>query len=336
MTGQLLHLDQFAWVELARAKRSKDGPYAAILEALLDLTGRGLLSVPLSAANYLELWNRQSWKSRVAVGEVMRDVSRYATLLALFEVQDREVREAVNSIKTDGLVRKAVIPREEILGFGVNHAFNSETGRWRFVESIARDGVPEGAPIPADADFLAGIEKLGSERWEWFNLVGLEELYSFGDLEIRPEHRLGDLWVEMQQKIAAVLDTSSDPTFPDRYLCHLELEDLAPVILGYFGSSSAMSRYFTGPEAGFAFVRAVPTAYAESRLLRFAHKNTSYMFRQHDKTDVITLSHVLPYVDALVADKHWTAMARAGRLDDVFGTTLIRRPVDLLNWLATI
>lgn len=60
----VIHLDQWVWVKLAVAVREKAGDYWNLYELLRECRTEGLIELPLSAQNYLELWNRRKTTSR--------------------------------------------------------------------------------------------------------------------------------------------------------------------------------------------------------------------------------------------------------------------------------
>jgi hypothetical protein len=149
----LIYLDQWVWVELALAARSGSGVYADLLGALTEMRASRRIAVALTAANYLELGQRRSSRSRRDVAKVMAEVTGYATLAAIHSVQAEEVRRAASWVMTGANQPPAPLERHILLGVGANHAFASQTGRYRFVERIAGEGATEGpetgTPEPA-------------------------------------------------------------------------------------------------------------------------------------------------------------------------------------------
>jgi hypothetical protein len=96
----LIYLDQWVWVELALAARSGSGVYADLLGALTEMRASRRIAVALTAANYLELGQRRSSRSRRDVAKVMAEVTGYATLAAIHSVQAEEVRRAASWVMT--------------------------------------------------------------------------------------------------------------------------------------------------------------------------------------------------------------------------------------------
>lgn len=241
----------------------------------------------------------------------MRDLSGYATLRAVHEIQHEETRRAHSRLalgKAGGGLERAFV-----LGRGVNHAFGSQFGRYRFVEAIAVDGVEEGAPTQPPPEFLRFAGGAPSDGWEWFNLVGLDTDYGISGIEYRPEYRLGDEYTDGRNSINAFVDEfESEESLLYRYLTSRTLRGLGDYIVESFANSaSSISDHFKGPADGIAFVNEIPTANVKLELEYRALKNRSYIFKQHDLGDVTDLALSLPYCDAVWPDAHWSHIARS-------------------------
>lgn len=96
----------------------------------------------------------------------MRDLSGWLTLAPPEVVTRDEVRVAV------GRLCDVAPTMASPVGHGVNHAFSSSTGRFRFVESLWTGESGEGGPVQG-IDLLAAQNR--PDAWEWFNLAGPAE-----------------------------------------------------------------------------------------------------------------------------------------------------------------
>lgn len=173
---------------MTRGSLQGDRRWAAARSALESAVSRGQVIVPLSVANYLELWHRRKQRSREQVGIVMRDVTGYVTIPSPYAVRRREVRALIAQLSGGSLLRPSI---SDLLGYGAAHAFSSPYGRFRFVESLASsDGtIPEG-PTVQPPDNWNGLD-LSGPRWEWLQLVGTQEIVENEGVERTPEHRYG-------------------------------------------------------------------------------------------------------------------------------------------------
>ena len=201
--SKLAYFDSWVWVELTKARRDDSHALAPSYEALLRAADDGQIEIVLDSTNYLELWNQLRTSSRREVARTMGALSGYRTLRAVHEVVEEEVRRTITSWRTTGKFSQVGLPpRTWVVGVGARHAFASEHGRFRFVESLATAFEPEGAEVAAPAAWEAVSGLMAPEVFEWFNLVGGLRLRLALDC-YRSTHRLGDEWVGHQNVIRA-------------------------------------------------------------------------------------------------------------------------------------
>lgn len=337
---KVVFLDQHVWVALARDR----GPDAAVVPGSLEsrlqnLVNADKLWLPLSAQNYLELWNRREDSSRADVASVMRDLSKYLTILALDKVQEIELSLGLGAWKAGHRPTSVFAPATSVFGRGANHAFNSETGRLRLVESIHTPTSPEGPSVRADKTLLALIGALPPREWEWLNLVGFDNLHDFVGMEVTPEHRKGDDYVAIQNEARRlVMRVGGRPGFSGerslllRYLAGAQLDDWGEEIVAAWGIP-LLSRLFQSPEDGLDFVASIPTADVRMTLEHTGHRNLGYQFKQHDKGDIYSISQAMPYCDAIFPDKHWGQAARGAHLDRRYNTKVLRSVAEFSAYL---
>lgn len=329
-----LFLDQHVWVLLARA-RKVTGPNSDLEDLMVGAVEAGRLKLALNAINYMEIWNRGEDASRREVAAVMRDLSRYATVLALHSLQDLELHAALESWSAGLRPSSVALPRPAVIGLGVNFAFSSPTGRLRLVESVCADGV-EGPSVEPSAELMALISRMPDADWEWFNLAGTDDLHGFSGMEVTPEFRLGDVYVEVQRETREIIASFRHLLPPKeatlRVLAGLQLNDWR-VTLNEVWGAEGISRHLTRPEDAVALVRSIPTADVQMSLECAAHQNLSYVFKQHDRGDVHAISQTLPYFDAIYPDKHWGHIAVASGAAKRYRTTVLRSPEQLRAYL---
>lgn len=320
----VLHLDQSAWVGLARAGNGKEIRFLPLRNRLATLVDEERLVVCLSSGNYLELWNRQGRNSRVALARTMAEISRYATLAPL----DALVRADFDQKLPVGLKRTNPM---SALGIGADHAFDSETGRLRMVESLATDNAEEGPAVAPTADFVQLKRDLPTAVWEWFNLVGGDDSYDVPGIDYRPEHRLGDAFAQDHN---AGIKAPVDASVTYRRIAGYTLSWMHDEILDEEHLDAL--RQLASPAAAIAFVNSSGPTAAFTELLYRTYRNKAYVFKQHDRSDLLSLSQALPHCNAVWADKHWANTARAAKLDSHFGTRIVSDPESLLDWLDVV
>lgn len=242
---------------------------------------------------------------------------------------------AVSAIR-NGLELQS-LPRSWVMGTGANHAFASQTGRFRFVETIETDTEPEGPDAEPTADFLDFAMNGDRAVWEWLNLSGAIGLYNFSGFDLRPEHRFGDWYVQKQERVRSVVaGIKSDSTFLRRYLIEMNLTDMIDDVNETFSRPGERDQYFRGPDDGYRFVDLVPSLNVRIALEVTVHHNRHYKFTQHDRADVFALCQTIPYVDAVWSDRHWGHIARMSKVDQKFSTHVVSDPADAMTVLSKL
>lgn len=342
-TAPVLFLDMNAWVAIARGVKSGAEEWIEAAHSLRRLTESDNLAVPLIGAHYLELWHRRGQESREDVGRQMRDISAYKTFAPLLAVQKLELDAYLGRIRG----RESRVAPIDVLGVGANHAFDSRFGRFRFVASIAAaDGsVPEGPAVPAP-DELAKAD-LSGPAWEWYQLVGEDELLDMPGLERTPEHRLGTLSLDEEQHIRDLL--TSQPWARQRLrdlIITREVERLTTAIHQACWEHRIDPRSLlfenpnaTPPQAMQALVNGMPSLDTLVTLRERKHQDLGHRWDQHDRTDLHALAVAIPYSKIVITEKRWAHMARASGLaerydTEIYGLSDLRRVVQGLTELT--
>ncbi|XKH57863.1 hypothetical protein LG293_07025 [Citricoccus nitrophenolicus] len=264
----------------------------------------------------------------------MAELTGYATIKAVHEVLDEEVRGLVDARRTHGISNlPEKLSRRWVLGSGASHAFGSPAGRIRFVSHLRTATDDEGEPVDIPAEWLALQEKLSTDEFEWLNLAGFDDGYDIPGIDYRPSHRDGDEWVEDQQKVRElVAHIDSDESLLYRMLVLRRLTATFDQVTTISRTDSEVMSWFSGPVAGAAFINALPSQQVLLELLFAAHRNLEYRFRQHDRIDLSDLALTIPYCDVVVPDAHWAHLANASRLAREHGTQVLKGREALRRW----
>lgn len=325
----VLYLDMNVWVDMAKGLRTGNARWSELREQLLAGIAAGRLVVPIAAPHYLELWHRRETESRRSVAVLMRDVSGYATIPSAHVVRQLEARELAMS--WTGRIRDHIKP--SIQGHGAAHAFGREEGRLRFVERVASaDGtIREGAPAapPVELAQLIGQPAV----WEWFQLVGDEQLLEdHSGLDRTPQHRFGSTSLEDELRMRefirerslsreALRDLIDAQEFDSirEYIAEavVDLGGTPPPVLTAVGAFDPAHVASVRP-----VVRAMPSAHTWSTLRYHKHRDLSLPWDQHDWIDLTALSVALPYCDIVITEKRWAHLGRVSGLDSEFGTRI--------------
>ncbi len=330
MTGSVdgmryLYLDMNCWVQMARGVNARSARWREVVAGLMKAVEGGFLTVPLSAAHYLELWHRGDADSREQIGALMRDMSRYTTLLAFDALQRLEIDAFVAAWLGD----ERRVSATDVVGWGADHAFSSPHGRFRFVQNIETEESDEGPAVAPPVEFGQLRDVLGDLAWEWFQLVGDREFNSAQWLDRTPEHRFGTRDQEEENRIRALLanDPATMRRLDDltRYQEFVRLTDTINRICVARRIDPYGLFHETIHPTGIAgavreFGKSVPTVHVRSTLRAWKHRDFTHPWDQHDRTDLLALAVATPYCDWVVTERRWVHLANASGLAQAYGT----------------
>lgn len=325
---RVLYLDMNVWVDMTRGCANDDGEWQQVRDHLARAVQARQITLPLSAAHYLELWHRRKATSRRQVAELMRDLTGYATMPSAHVVRQLEAEAIVRMWAHPTATEPAT---NDLMGYGAAHAFGRADGRFRFVESIAsKDGMtPEGSATdpPAGWDILRK-----RHDWEWLQLFGTEELVAAeSGLDLTPEHRFGSAQVDHELVVRDWLRAHPEARHRFRDIVIAEefesmreyIEDACAELRVRPPSPLRTARW--GPESARAIqavVSAAPSADTWSTLRFLKHRDLNLPWEQHDWTDLWSLSVAIPYCDVVITEKRWAHLATIGGLTRRYGTVM--------------
>jgi hypothetical protein len=329
----IIYLDQNIWIALLRGLRSADMTATLLVERLRSLVDSGVATIPLSASHYLETWNRGSATSRHELAGLMREISGYATLAPVDVMERASVRSEIR--RRCHRSNDWPSPGDELVGRGVNHAFGSPTGRFRFVHHVATDSLPEGPAAAVPPEFL-DVATAGGDRWEWFNLAGPEDFLSSDGLDVRPEHRLGSADAQAETQLRERLRSDDDvrQRLPDliitqEFIRILDFINDACAELGVDPYGLFLTEAETPKQAVRAFVDAVAITNVVYHLRLHRHRNFDFPLEQHDRSDMCALALAVPHCTVVATERRWSdALCRAG-LDQRYGSVICASLDDL-------
>jgi hypothetical protein len=317
---QRVYLDQWVWVALARAFHDDD-PSADEVDALTlaqSAVKLGLASFPLSFLHYAETYTARAPERRRRLADVMADVSKFHTIAPESALRIPEVDEALYRRFGRPLNRR----EHDVFGVGVAHAFDEP------------DGVP-----PEQFRRHARAQEL-IQGWEYFSLAGPQ-----------PEIA-GSEGAEMESWKTPALDFArAQEEFAEELgaLAHRRSERVADAVaaqelwdLASTGLLDAMTRaglpadaLFEGGKDGLMeFIEDVPTRNVAFHLRRFRHSNPQKKWSRTDLADIGALGVAVPYCDAVVTEAVWVDGLKRARLDERYGTKLMRSVSELRAYLA--
>jgi len=319
-----LFLDMNYWVQMARGMNTHDTRWATVYSRLREAVEQAIVTIPLFAGHYLELWHRSDSTSREDVGRLMRDLSQYVTLLPIQDIQKLEI-DAYLETKSGNPSQVTI---ENIIGRGVEHAFSSPQGRVRFVESLETPEDPESAPAepPVEWDRLRSL--LGSAGWEWFQLVGHPLFNGALGVDRTPEHRHGAKYAQREENFRKQLMSTpgmktrlDDVVVLQEFNAALDLINDACESRGIDPYTLLLNGHEQNPPDGIReFVASVPTMNVFAKLRMQMHRDYSYPLKQHDRDDLVMLATTIPYCNWVITEKTWRHLSHVSCLSSRYHT----------------
>lgn len=327
----IVYLDQNAWINLSRQAYSTPTEKTSQYSRLKLAAESRRAIFPLSAMHYLETWHRSGWESRHRLATVMRNLSNYCTIAPITKLQRTEVARSVLIKLAPRKFRP--IPRYSAIGYGVNHAFASKYGRFRYVASVETDATPEGPAVtPRPDERIDRFASADQERYQWFSLAGFEDAMDIDGLDRITQHRRGARYAEQQQIRTDWLNKSGNRGMLDRFLLSEDFNDLLEDI-NQTCDLHKLDPYklIQSREEIIDFIKSVPTRDVFSALRITRHRNKQKRWEQHDFADLLALSVAIPYCDVVVTEKQWCHITKQARLDKKYGTLMVHKLDDALS-----
>ncbi|WP_234754170.1 hypothetical protein [Arthrobacter ramosus] len=305
--GVIVYLDQQHWVQIARSRDKGTDTY----RRLFDAVEAGKIVVLLSASNYAETWHRGEWQSRWDLARSMWDISRLATLAPLHALLPLETAEAVAS---RGVTVDPSLNSWSPFGFGVNHAFDSITGRLTLVESLEDDGEPA-IPVPVDQmdDDVKQLLSSGEVAYEWASLAGFHGDMRKLTIDGQTHHRLGTAFAKSENDMRELIKTRKPGIRLSTALSGAALFDIWDALcLGLQYSGLDPNEFLSdlaasgGREAVEEFVCSLPAYGVFHRLRTLRFENPQKAWTQHDRLDILALAVAGAYANVVVTEKLWS------------------------------
>lgn len=288
---------------------------------LAEGVNRGLVSLPLSAAHYMETQNRRDWRSRRELAETMLAFSKLHTIAPQEKLLPAEVDRALRERFGQPLQVRELRP----FGVGASHAFGMPIGPYRVPKELRGTLADVGeferkANRFLEEQLLIGpspeLEEEGIPGYEPFSHLQIGERYAKAKEELR-EVRKVEGWQagERSQRVAKAQAFVDHLPVLQEALARAGLQEDALLVGGQDGMST--------------FLEKVPTMLASSELERQRHVSSQKTWERQDLTDLGALSVAMAHCDIVVTERFWTDAARRSRLGEKLGTVVISNLEDL-------
>lgn len=297
------YLDQWVYVELAKAFADNASSDLRARDALLAARLDGHAAFPLSWVHYLETWKtKQDHRRRDLAAEMFR-LSGFRAIAPAQALWRVEIRNAVRATFRRSDPPEPVQP----FGFGAAHA--------------------HGRPL-LDGE----LTPYGSERWVRQELALLSgpnpSEFAAEERQRRTDDQAFAVAEAAFSKTLATWRTTPRDR-EQRFRIHaltLFDRDFAGALIG---AEVTREEYEAlGPDGWEGLVAAVPTIWTLTELRRVRTADPNAPFKPTDLNDLRALAMALVYCDVVVPDKAWADMVRRTDLAVRFGTTICRTITD--------
>jgi hypothetical protein len=335
----VIYLDQNHWIGLLRATRESaraSGDYR-LLQKLRDGVQAGSFVCALSGSHYHETWHRVDKDSRYALAGLMQDLTGYVTLAPHQTVRLQENRALLAQLIESGgrLSHEVPVTRSLVIGRGVDHAFSSPTGRFRFVAHLASEGLAEGDRVDPPDSFTAAVSELKAERpdlYEWISLAGFDEHPDVEGFELFTQRRRGREFADFRTDFSSEISRKRTHNAENvhRFLLVEFARRISEELRNIGKEVNAPVPVLESWKQIESIIEAMPSSNTLFRLLRSRQRNRQKRWEPNDLGDLSFLAVAVPYADLIVTERQWAATVRMEHLDQRYRTKVLHRRSDLL------
>jgi hypothetical protein len=334
----VVYLDLLHWVGLADAvaNRPAGEEYKDALAACCEAKRTGKAIFPLSATHYMETAKIVNPSRRANLATVMEEVSCFVTLVSRAVVMRLEI-EAV--LDQDVGPSPSPLPTIDLIGWGVRHSVGVE-GDIRIVDDSGAD-VTAAAQVGADVfDELLADARLALERGILNGPQNDAEVATLRARGWQPDAavRVAQERADRETDLVGILN--ADPAWRRGRLRDVvaareliyEMWDSLKESLVARGTPNVDS--FKERDKIRRFTRSMPSAEVVIEMKTARHRNPSTKWGTNTIFDIDAMALSVPYCDAVVTERHACAILKDAGFDERMGTALMRRPGELVDWLA--
>lgn len=329
-TAPLVYLDLNHWIYLAQAHAGvKSGEtFAPALAACRRALQSRTASFVLSASHYGEVLKIRDPAQRLAVAEVMEELSDFATLVSRVVIMELELEAVLNEFA----VANPPLPLIDLVGRGVRHAFGLKSGLKIMgpdgdaTEEVRRrvgvkkfDALIVAANLTLERGALRGpaddeVEALQQYGWDREPAIGVA-------VKRAEEEQAQSVRFDSFGRGSRLRDAIAA-----RELL-IDFQDILPRAL--LCRALAFDRICPSPDAARTFVRSMPSTEVAIEIKAAWHRNRDKKWSSNDIYDIDAMSLAVPYCDIVVTEKACHHVLKAARLGERMHTALLRRLADL-------
>jgi hypothetical protein len=307
-----VYLDQNKWIDLMRAKHGQKGSERFDEALLIARVGvdRGLVSFPLSDIHYMEVAQRNEWRSRHRLAATMGELSKFHAIAPQAHVVPAEIDAALHA-----RFGRPLRPRPlEVFGVGVRHAIG-------YAELKGK--LPDDFPLKRVEALASQLGRTG--EFELAVLSGPVENTPTADIDTTAHRHVA---VEYQQREEALSERlRSEGWAKGDQLKRMMLASALIDILDVLNDALAEARLSAddlialGEDGMTDFLENVPSRWVLYAMRRDLHARGHH--EEGDLRDLAALSIAVAHCDVVVTEKQWVHVLKQAKVDEKMKTVLL-------------
>lgn len=302
-----VYLDFTKWVDLARAEAGQPNglPFRNALTMAKAGVEEGLVTFPLSVQHYMEVNARSRAGPRLQIGTLMLKLSKRGVMADVVHLVPCEIDQSLRK-----LFGRPTNPRTcQVFGLSLSEVLEEPSLRYQ---------------PPPGANLTPGQEVALNRMMAAYLLVGPADGTVIPGYDPQAHREAGRRFAHNQRELVEKTRDRDREGKRELLLRHSVGDIIAPLEEALTRAGISATEFAAlGTDGMFRFLRAMPSRWADFRLLYQHHLNPELTWRDNDLVDLTTLGLALAYCDIVVAEKFWADMARRAHLDELYGTTLL-------------
>jgi hypothetical protein len=318
-----IYLDQWVWVELAKASWGRPAMKGAAesLAKLRRLDGLGLVVCPLSQVHYMESNVSHQSDRRVRLAKVMAELSHLRTLACPASLLIGEIDAALQR----RFGRPRTLPGTRVIGVGVGHAFGHPFE------------IPVGRLVDESLDEWAQRKVLAQYQFEVAVLAGL---HGDGPMPGADQHAaIAAEYAEGERRLARDFLEKRLPRAERRkVLLASEFWDIRQMVLERLRAANVPKHEFLSLREAdaSAFIEELDSRNVSLLVRCRRHDNPAEHWKDNDLRDMAALCAATAYCNVVVTEKHFCHLLNTSGAAGRYGTKVISRLTDLPSVLDSL
>ncbi len=270
----------------------------------------------------MELQHRRDYKSRWELAETMVELSRWHTVRAQKDIVAAEIDQALHDI----FGRPAFPRKVQPFGVGANHMYGRQ---------LTNRPLPPELAIPDE--LRLEIQQLKHDVLQMAALVGAPPEFEAPGYEPSADRPVAVEFAAEQERLRSIRrprgfhrgELGLRAASVDAYDEYQEPISKALELAGlHWGHVYQLER-----EGMEALLEAIPIVLVNRELRRLRHEASQQPWDQGDLADIASLSTAIVYCDVVVTERLWTDIVGRTRLQQRFGTVVLRDLKELVPHL---